>query len=63
MWNIRSNRIRNDRISNKVKITPREDKTRETRLIWFLHVKRSVDVPVRICELINLTECKKVESS
>jgi len=32
---------------------------RETRPRWFDHVKRSVDAPVRRCEMINIPEDKR----
>ena len=47
-------RIRNKVIREIAKVTPTEDKMRETRLRWFGHVKRkSVDVLVRKCEKIS----------
>jgi len=56
----RIDRIRNGVIRNLVKVAPIEDKMRETRLRWFSHVKRrSVDAPVRRCELINIPEGKR----
>ena len=40
-------------------MAPIEDKMRETRLIWFGHMKRSMDAPVRRCERINIPEGKR----
>jgi len=55
----RMDRIRNEEISNLVKVAPIEDKMRETRLRWFGHVKRSVNALVRRCESINFLEGKR----
>jgi len=56
----RIDRIRNEVIWDLVKVTPTEDKMRETRLQWFDHMKRMrVDVPVRRCETINILEGKR----
>jgi len=53
-------KISNGVIRDLVKVAPIEDKMRETRLKWFDHVKRrSVDAPVKRCELINITEGKR----
>jgi len=53
-------KISNGVIRDLVKVAPIEDKMRETRLRWFGYVKRrSVDAPVRRCELINITEGKR----
>jgi len=52
-------KISNGVIRDLVKVTPTEDKMRETRLRWFSHVKRSVDAPVRRCEKINIPEGKR----
>ena len=41
-------------IGKRVEVAPLEEKLRETRLIWFEHIKRSVDAPVRRGEAINL---------
>jgi len=44
----RMDRIRNGVIRDLAKVTPIEEKLRETRLRWFGHVKRrSDDVPMR----------------
>jgi len=44
---IRLDRIRNEVIRNKAKVTPIEYKMRETKIKWFDHVKRkSVEAPV-----------------
>jgi len=56
----RIDRIRNDAIRDLVKVAPIEDKMRESRLRWFGHVKRrSVDAPMRRCEMINIPEGKR----
>ena len=56
----RIDRIRNGVIRNLIKVAPIEDKMREIRLRWFDHVKRrSVDAPVRRCEMINISEDKR----
>ena len=52
----RMNRIRNEVIRDIVKVAPIEDKMRETRLRWFGHVKDGLDVPMRKCERINISE-------
>ena len=45
--------IRNDVIRSLAKVAPTEEKMRESRLRWFVHVKRrSVVAPVRRSELI-----------
>ena len=54
-------RIRNAVIREKIGITPIKDKIMDIKLIWFGHVKRSVNAPVRRCETINLTHCKDGE--
>jgi len=57
---MRIDRIRNGAIKNLVKVTPFEDKMRETRFQWFGHVKRrSMDAPVRRCKMINIPEGKR----
>ena len=44
----RKNKIRNEIICNKVEVVPIMEKTKETRLRWFGHVRRrSRDAPVR----------------
>ena len=56
----RINRIRNEVIRDLIKVAPIEDKMRELRLRWFGHVKRrSVDAPVRRCEMINIPVGKR----
>jgi len=55
----RIDRISNGIIRCSVKVTPIEDKMRETRLRWFDHVKRrSVEAPMRRYKRINISECK-----
>ena len=57
---MRSDRIRNKVIREKVEVALIEDKMRETRLRWFGHIKRrSENRPVRKCERINLRECRR----
>jgi len=41
-------------IREQVGVAPLEKKLRETRLRWFGHIKRSVDVPVRRCAALDL---------
>ena len=56
----RLDKISNEVIRDLVKVTPIEDKMRETRLRWFGHVKRrSVDAPARRCERVNTPEGKR----
>ena len=56
----RIDRIMNGVISDLAKVASIEDKMRETKLRWFGHMKRrSVDAPVRRCEIINIPECKR----
>jgi len=57
---IRLDRLWNVVIREKVRVTPIEEKLKETRLRWFGHVKRrSVGAPVRRCEEINLQHFKR----
>ena len=47
-------------IRERVGVAPLEDKLRETGLRWFGHVrKRSINAPVRRCETINLSHCRR----
>lgn len=55
----RFDKIRNEMIRDKVYMAPIEDKMRENRLKWFGHVKRSIDVPVKSCETINLSKFRR----
>jgi len=56
----RLDRVRNAVIREKVGVATLEEKMKESRLRWFRHVKRtSINAPVRRCEAINLTHCKK----
>ena len=53
-------KIRNKVIKDIIKVTPIEDKMRETRLEWFGYMKRmSVDAPVRRYERINIPEGRR----
>jgi len=57
---LRIGRIRNAVIWDLVKVSPIENKMRETRLRWFSHVKtRSVDALVRTYEMISIPEGRK----
>ena len=56
---MRMDRIINGVIRGLVKVAPIEDKMRETRLRWLSHVKRSVDVPLRRCDRVNIPEGKR----
>ena len=55
----RMDKITNGVIRHLVKVAPIEDKMRETRLRWFGRVKRSVDVPVKRCETINVCKSRR----
>ena len=55
----RMDRIRSGVIRDLVKVDPIEDKMRETRLRWFSHVKKSVDTPMRRCEMISILKVKR----
>lgn len=47
-------------IRNKVKVTPMDNKMRETRFRWFGHVRRrSEDAPMIRCEKIGLKEYRR----
>ena len=55
----RLDRIRNE-VTKKVGVAPIEDKLKETRLRWFGHVKRrSENAPMRRCENIDLSGCRR----
>jgi len=57
-------RIRNVVIRERVGVVPLEEKLRETRLRWFRPVKRrSVNAPVRWCEVIKLLRCRRGRGS
>jgi len=50
--------IRNEGIREEIGVTSIEDRMRRTRLRCFGHIKkRSMDAPVRRCEMISLPEC------
>jgi len=56
----RLDRIKNEVIRKKVRVAPIEEKWRETRLKWFVHVKRrGVNAPVRRHGAINLIHCRR----
>ena len=56
----RMDKVRNGVISDLVKVTPIEEKMRESRLRWFSHMKRkSVVAPVRRFEPIDLPGGKR----
>jgi len=48
---MRLDMIRNEAIRNKIKVIAIQDKIREVRLRWFVHLKkRSVESLVRRCD-------------
>jgi len=55
----RLDRIRDVVIRSKVGVTSMEDKMTEVRLRWFDHIRKSVNAPVKRCEIIVLPECMK----
>ena len=56
----RLDRIKNVVIRERVGVAPLDDKLRKTRLKWFGHVRRrSINAPVRKCETINLSHCRR----
>ena len=56
----RFSRTKNEVLREKVRVASIEDKMSETRLRWFGHVKkRSENAPVRMCEAISLSGCKR----
>ncbi|KAM3309232.1 hypothetical protein P3S67_010976 [Capsicum chacoense] len=50
----KGDRVRNETIREKVRVTSVEDKMREVRLRWFRHVMRGTDTSVRRCEKLAL---------
>jgi len=53
-------KIRNEDIQNKVRVTPMEDKMREAKLRWFKHVRRRCkDAPVQRCEMLAMDGYRK----
>ena len=55
----RLDRVRNVLIRERAGVAPLEEKMRETRVKRYGHGKRSVDAPVRRCEAIDVTHCKR----
>jgi len=52
--------IRNIVIREQVRLAPLEEKLRKTILRWFGHIKRrSVDVPMRRCEALDLVHYRR----
>nr|XP_016494737.1 PREDICTED: uncharacterized protein LOC107813928 [Nicotiana tabacum] len=57
---IKKDKIRNEVIRDKVRVTSVEDNLRESRLRWFGHVKRrDEDAPVRRCERLTMAGLRK----
>lgn len=52
-------KIRNVVIRYKVGVTLIEDKMREVKLRLFSHISRSTDAPVKRCEKVVLSECRR----
>lgn len=52
-------RIRNVVIRDKVRVISMEDKSREARLRWFGHIRRSMNAQMRRCERIVALEGKR----
>ncbi|KAG5592758.1 hypothetical protein H5410_043272 [Solanum commersonii] len=62
-WHTRSDRIRNEDIWNKVRVTSVVDKLKEGRLRWFGNVKRRcVDAPMRRCEMLDIVGLRRDRS-
>ena len=60
VWLRRLDKIRNMVIKEKAEVALIEGKMRETRSRWVGHVKRrSVNAPIRRCEVINLMHCRR----
>ena len=56
----RLDKIRNEVIRSKIRVTSIKDKIREVRLHWFGHIsRRHMDAPVRRCERIERLEYKR----
>ncbi|KAF3643040.1 Lysine--tRNA ligase [Capsicum annuum] len=56
----RGDRVKNEIIREKVRVTSMEDKMREGRLRWFGHVmRRGTDAPVRRCERLALDDFRR----
>jgi len=56
---IRIDKIRNEVIRDKVEVTPIENKITNAKLRWFCHIQRSMDTPVRKCEMTDLPEYRR----
>ena len=58
--NIQKNRIQNKEIHLKIRVTPIDEKMRESHLRWFGHVQRSaINAPIRKSELILVEGTKR----
>ena len=58
--NIRKNRIQNKEIHLKIRVTPIDEKMRESHLRWFGHVqRRAINAPIRKSELIPVEGTKR----
>ena len=58
--NIQKNRIQNKEIHLKIRVTPIDEKMRESHLRWFGHVQRSaINAPIRKSELILVKGTKR----
>ena len=56
----RSDMIKNLVIRERVGVAPLEEKLRETRLRWFVHIKkRSADASVMRCEALDLLHYRR----
>ena len=59
---MRLDKIRNVDIRGKVEVMPIDYKMRKAKLRSFGHIKRrSMDVPMRRCEKIDLSGCRGVK--
>ena len=56
----RGDRLKNETVQEKVRVTSVEDKMRKGRLRWFGHVmRRGTDAPVRRCERLALDDFRR----